>query len=162
MSESESQILHYTNGIYAGDLFISNIHREHKQRDWNIRRGGRSTPETLIMIDEYEVNYECKVILNINTILSSTQLTDEQIFHLYTNICDELANGPYRMYAFSTGYVYFGRYNNDDSLKFNFILNSRLLLDSQNKILPKSQHRDKIYEIVKQVALNQILTIVSK
>jgi hypothetical protein len=161
MSESESNIVHYINGIYAGDLFISKINREYKQRDWNIRRGGRSTPETLTMIDEYEVNYECKVILNLNTIWNSTRLTDEKIFHLYTRICDELASGPYRMYPFSTGYIYFGRLDTDDFLKFNFILNPRLLLDKQKKILPKCQHRDKVYEIVKEIASYQILAIVN-
>jgi len=161
MSEYESNILKYSNGIYAGDLFISNINREQKQRDWNIRRGGRSTPETLIMINEYEVNYECKVTLNINTICNSFQLTNEQTFLLYTRICDELSNGPYKMYPFSTSYSYFGQLDNNNFLKFNFVLNPRLLLDNQKKILPKYQHRDKVYDIVKEVALHQILSVVN-
>jgi hypothetical protein len=161
MSEYESKILHYSNGIYAGDLFISKIHREHKQRDWNIRRGGRSTPETLLMIDEYEVNYECKVTLNMNTILNSFRLTNEQIFRLYTHVCDELANGPYQMYPFSTSYLYFGRLDNDDFLKFNFVLNPRLLLDNQGKVLSKSQHREKVYQIVTDVVSRHILSFVN-
>jgi hypothetical protein len=161
MSQCESNILNYSNGIYAGDLFISKINREHKQRDWNIRRGGRSTPETLIMINDYEVNYECKVILNLNRILNSFQLTNEQIFILYTRICDELSNEPYKMYPFSTSYSYFGRIDNNDFLKFNFILNPRLLLDNQQKYLSKYQHHDQVYEVVKEVALHHISSLVN-
>jgi hypothetical protein len=161
MSEYESNILHYFNGIYAGDLFVSKDKREHKQRDWNIRRGGRSTPETLMMIDDYEVNYECKVSLDLNTLQNNFRLTNEQFFLLYTRVCDELSNGPYKMYPFSTSYVYFGRLTNEDCLKFDFILNPRLLVDNQQKLLPKCQHRERVYDIVKQVTSHHILSFVN-
>jgi hypothetical protein len=149
MSQYESKIFNYFNGIYAGDLFISKIDQKHKQRDWNIRRGGRSTPETLLMINEYQVNYECKIILNINLF----QLTNEQIFMLYTRICDELANGPYKMYPFATSYVYFSRSDdNDNFLKFNFVLNPQLLVNNEKHLLSKCQHSEKVYNIVKEIA----------
>jgi hypothetical protein len=158
MSQYESNILHYSNGIYAGDLFISTTNREHKQRDWNIRRGGRSTPETLLMIEKYKVNYECKIILNI----SSFQLTNEQIFHIYTRICDDLSSGPYKMYPFSTNYVYFSQSDdNNNFLKLNVVLNPQLLMDDKNCLLPKCQHREKVYEIVKDIANYHILSFVS-
>jgi hypothetical protein len=158
MSQYESNIFNYSNGIYAGDLFISKLDGKHKQRDWNIRRGGRSTPETLTMINEYDVNYECKVILNID----SFQLTSKQVFLVYTRVCDELSNGPYKMYPFSTSYMYFGRSDNTNNvLKFNFVLNSRLLVDKHQNLLPKCQHRDKVYEIVNDVANHHILAFVN-
>ena len=161
MSEGECSILHYTNGIYAGDLFLSKVHREHKQRDWNIRRGGRSTPETLILTNEYQVNYECKVTLNVNTIVDSIRLTNEEFFLLYTRICDELANGPYHIYPFSTSYSYFSRMDDDYVLKFDLIINPRLLVDDQKNPLVKSKQRDQIYQIVTHVASEQILAIVN-
>jgi len=159
MSEYESKKFNYFNGVYAGDLFISKEKREHKQRDWNIRRGGRSTPETLIMFDNYQVNYECKVILNLNTICNSIQLTNEELFKLYTNVCDELANGVYKMYPFSTSYAYFGQTNDGDFLKFNFIVNPFLLVDNQQKLLPKDQHRERVYNIVKEIISHHIYFI---
>jgi hypothetical protein len=156
MSEYESKKLNYSNGIYAGDLFVSKSKREYKQRDWNIRRGGRSTPETLIMFNEYQVNYECKVIINLNTIINSIRLTNEQLFYLYTNICDELANGLYKMYPFSTSYAYFGQTDDDDYLRFNFIVDPSLLVNNQQEVLSKSEHRDKVYEIVKQITSHHV------
>jgi hypothetical protein len=65
------------------------------------------------------------------------------------------------MYPFSTGYVYFGQLDNNKFLKFNFILNPCLLVDNQQKCLSKYQYRDKIYEIVKEIASYHILSIVN-
>ncbi len=89
--------------------------------------------EHFIMFDNYQVNYECKVILHLNTIFNSTQLINKQLFYLYTNICDELANGLYQMHPFPTTYVYFGQTNDGDFLKFNFIVNPFLLVDNQKQ-----------------------------
>jgi len=85
------------------------------------------------MFDNYQVNYECKVILHLNTIFNSTQLINKQLFYLYTNICDELANGLYQMHPFPTTYAYFGQTNDGDFLKFNFIVNPFLLVDNQKQ-----------------------------
>ena len=162
MSQYESNELNYFNGIYAGDLFISKDKRKYKQRDWNIRRGGRSTPETLIMFEKYNVNYECKVTLHLNKIFNSIQLTNEQIFYLYTNICDQLSNGIYKMYPFSTSYAYFGQTDDNNSfLKFNFIINPHLFMDNQHNILPKNQHREHVYNIVKEIISQQIHLIIN-
>ena len=146
MSEYESDKLDYFNGVYAGDLFLSKNHREHKQRDWNIRRGGRSTPETLTMLENFQVNYECKVMIELNAI----RLTNEQFFNLYTRVCDDLAHGKYHIYFFSTGYAYFGQSNEGDFLKFDLIINPTLLVDDQDRILPKDQHQQRVYQIVKE------------
>ncbi|CAF0871580.1 unnamed protein product [Rotaria sordida] len=45
MIDLEATEFGYMNGLYAGDLFITKD-GQLKQRDWNIRRGGRSSPET--------------------------------------------------------------------------------------------------------------------
>lgn len=146
MSEYESNEFHYYNGVYAGDLFVSKGHREHKQRDWNIRRGGRSTPETLTMFDNYQVNYECKITIELNAI----RLTNEQFFHLYTRVCDDLAHGKYQIYPFSTAYAYFGQSDEGDFLKFDLIINPTLLVNEHEQILSKDQHREQVYQIVQQ------------
>jgi hypothetical protein len=161
MSEYESKKLNYSNGVYAGDLFISKGKREHKQRDWNIRRGGRSTPEALIMFANYQINYECKVTLDLNRIYNSIQLTNKQFFNLYTNICNELANGIYQMYPFSTSYAYFGQTNDGDFLKFDLILNPFLLRDNQEKFLLKDQHRKQVYGIVQEILSRYIYSIIN-
>jgi hypothetical protein len=155
MSEYESKKFNYSNGVYAGDLFISNMKREHKQRDWNIRRGGRSTPETLTMVENYQVNYECKVTLHLNTILDSIRLTDKQLFILYTNICDELSNGLYKMYPFSTNYAYFGQTDDGD------FLNPLLFTDNQGKLLPKYQQRERVYDTVRHITSRHIRLILN-
>ena len=162
MSEYESNRLDYRSGVYAGDLFLCKGKREHKQRDWNIRRGGRSTPETLIMFDEYQVNYECKVTINLSTIANATRLTNEQFFELYTHVCDQLACGPYKIYPFSTGYAYFGQTETEDFLKFNMIINPSLLVDEQQQVLAKWQHRAKMFDIVENILSNYLRSRLNK
>ncbi len=49
--------------LYADNLFIT-LNNEYKQRDRNIRRGGRSTIETLVMLGE--PNYEAEAETNIS------------------------------------------------------------------------------------------------
>ena len=162
MSEYESTRLEYRRGVYAGDLFLCKGKREHKQRDWNIRRGGRSTPETLIMFDEYQVNYECKTVVNLTPTDRSTRLTSEQFFELYTHVCDQLARGPYKIYSFSTGYVYFGQTETEDFLKFNLIIHPSLLVDEQQQVLAKWQHRAKVFDIVQDIVSNYLRLLANK
>jgi len=161
MSEYEANRLKYFNGVYAGDLFLSQNQHEHKQRDWNIRRGGRSTPETLIMFDEYEYNYECKIMIQLNTILDSIRLTNEQLFELYTSVCNDLANGIYKIYSFSTSYAYFGQTETDDFLKFNLIINPSLFNNNGTVRLSKDQHRDEVYKIVKEIISRHVNTLIA-
>ena len=156
MSEYESKKLNYSNGVYAGDLFLSKTNREHKQRDWNIRRGGRSTPETLVILDNYQVNYECKVMIDLRTLLQSIRLTAKQLFELYTLVCNDLTNGIYRIYPFSTTYAYFGQAEEYDFLKFNLVINPNLLFEKQEKVFSKDQHREQVYQIVKGIISQHI------
>ncbi|CAF1125064.1 unnamed protein product [Rotaria sordida] len=144
MSQTEAKLLHYPSGIYAEDLFLLKINQEYKQRDWNIGRGGRSTPKTLTMIEKYAVNYECKLLIDIYFY----QLTNEEIFEIYTRICDDLSTGPYEIHPFSTGYVDFSRFDRKNFLKFNLIVNLNLLVNQDNHLLSKSQHRNKVKELL--------------
>ena len=73
MVKCESLELGYANGIYAGDLFVTKDGCL-KQRDWNIRRGGRSSPESLIIFGM--PNYETKVILPLEDFHLNKKLTN--------------------------------------------------------------------------------------
>ena len=135
----EAELFSYRNGIYAGDLFITR-QREYKQRDWNIRRGGRSTPETLIMLGK--PNYEAKTSISIDN-----ELSCDRLFDLYTNVCDRLTREPYHMYPFSTGYCYFCKSTTPSLLRIKMLVDPSRLLDEKGNQLPKNQHREKINKI---------------
>ena len=82
----EAEHFEYKNGIYAGDIFM-NAKNEYKQHDWNIRRGGRSTPESLVMLGQ--PNYQLKVNVAIDK-----DLSNEAFLELYTKFCDRLTQPP--------------------------------------------------------------------
>ena len=83
MVNLESSEFDYRNGIYAGDLFITKDNY-HKQRDWNIRRSGRSSPESLIIFGM--ANYETKIIISLNDFNLNKIYNNIQLYHIYTNI----------------------------------------------------------------------------
>ncbi|CAF0878760.1 unnamed protein product [Rotaria sordida] len=139
----EAEPFSYKNGIYAGDVFIT-VKNEYKQRDWNIRRGGRSTPETLIMLGE--PNYEAKANISIEQ-----ELTCEELFDLYTNVCDRLTHAPNYMYPFSTAYCHFGKSVVPNFLRINVLVNPQQLMCENGTKLPKNKHRQKINNIIKQI-----------
>ena len=139
----EAEPFSYRNGIYAGDLFITRQH-EYKQRDWNIRRGGRSTPESLIILGE--PNYEAQVNISI-----SKELTSDRLFDLYTHVCDRLTRAPFHMYPFSTAYCYFCKSVKPDFLRIKVLVNPNRLLDEQGVPLPKKQCRKKINDIAQKL-----------
>lgn len=141
----------YRNGIYAGDLFVTKDGR-HKQRDWNIRRGGRSSPESLVIFGM--PNYETKVTIPMADFSLNKQLTPVELFHLYTDVCQHLLN-DYGMYIFSSGFGYCGRDNPDkDYLKFNVLVHPKWLVkegDHGQKIkLARSNYRQKVEQIVRE------------
>jgi hypothetical protein len=149
----EAEPFSYRHGIYAGDLFI-NRHREYKQRDWNIRRGGRSTPESLIMFGE--PNYEAKV-----NIFVQENLSNERLFDLYTNVCDRLTHAPYLMYPFSTSYCYFGKSVTPNFLRFNFLVNPHRIVDEHGQQLQKNQHGRTSHDIIRKIVDNELQMIVT-
>ncbi|CAF4922820.1 unnamed protein product [Rotaria sp. Silwood1] len=144
----EAEPFSYRNGIYAGDIFVT-VKNEYKQRDWNIRRGGRSTPESLIMLDES--NYETKVNISIQQ-----ELTCEKLFDLYTNVCDRLTDAPNYMYPFSTAYCYFCKSAVPNFLRINVLVDPQRLIDENGTKLPKNKHRQKVNNIVKQIVDDEL------
>jgi len=144
----------YTNGIYAGDLFVTKDGC-HKQRDWNIRRGGRSSPESLIIFGM--PNYETKVTISLDDFGLNKKLTNIELFRLYTKICQHLLD-DYGMYIFSSGFGYCGKDNDEyDYLKFNILVHPKWLVTMDkngDKVkLPRCKHREKVTEIVTDITM---------
>lgn len=153
MVSIESKEFSYRNGIYAGDLFISKDGR-HKQRDWNIRRGGRSSPEALTIFGI--PNYETKIILSMKDFQLNKTFSSLQLFRIYTQICQQLYD-DYGIYVFSTGYGYCCKDDeNEDLLKFNVLIHPKWLKidQTENPNLPRSQYRQRTQEIVRKTAEN--------
>ncbi len=144
----------YRNGIYAGDLFVTKDGR-HKQRDWNIRRGGRSSPESLVIFGM--PNYETKVTIALSDFDFNGKMNKIELFHLYTQICAHLSN-DYGMYIFSSGLGYCCKDDEEnDYLKFNILIHPKWLfnIDSngQKQKLPRSEHRNKVTEIIRDITI---------
>jgi hypothetical protein len=142
----------YKNGIYAGDLFVTKDGR-HKQRDWNIRRGGRSSPESLVIFGMS--NYETKVTLPMSDFGLNGKMNNIELFHLYTQICQRLSD-DYGMYIFSSGLGYCGKDDEEcDYLKFNILIHPKWLVgvdsNGQKQKLPRSEHRNKVTEIIQEI-----------
>lgn len=155
MIKYESLELGYANGIYAGDLFVTKDGCL-KQRDWNIRRGGRSSPESLIIFGM--PNYETKVILCLEDFDLNKKLTNLELFRLYTKICRCLLE-DYGMYIFSSGFGYCGKDDEEKNcLKFNVLVHPKWLTKTAkngDKIqLPRCEYRQKVTEIIREITMN--------
>jgi hypothetical protein len=145
----------YYNGIYAGDLFVTKDGR-HKQRDWNIRRGGRSSPESLIVFGM--PNYETKVTISMADFSCNHRFNNVELFHLYTQICQHLLD-DYGMYIFSSALGYCGKDNqHNDYLKFNLLVHPKWLTKVDRhggKIkLLRCEYRSKMEQIVRDITMN--------
>jgi len=152
MVSFEASEFGYKNGIYAGDLFVTKDGR-HKQRDWNIRRGGRSSPESLVIFGM--PNYETKVTLSMVDFELNKKMNNIELFHLYTKICLRLSN-DYGMYIFSSGLGYCCKDDEEnDYLKFNILIHPKWLVNidshGQKQKLPRSEHRTKVIEIIREI-----------
>ena len=144
----------YYNGIYAGDLFVTKDGR-HKQRDWNIRRGGRSSPESLIIFGM--PNYETKVTLSMEEFKLNKKFNAQELFEVYTQICQRLLD-DYGMYVFSSGYGYCCQDDKEmDCLKFNILVHPKCLVENGEKgetiKIKRSQHRQKVEDIIRATTL---------
>ncbi|CAF0879990.1 unnamed protein product [Rotaria sp. Silwood1] len=153
MVKLEASEFGYTNGIYAGDLFVTKDGR-HKQRDWNIRRGGRSSPESLIIFGM--PNYETKVNLSLADYGLNKKLNNIELFRIYTKICQCLLD-DYDMYVFSSAFGYCGKDDEkNDYLKFNILVHPKRLAkfdqNGQKMILSRCQHKERATEIIKEIA----------
>ncbi|CAF3687010.1 unnamed protein product [Adineta steineri] len=140
----------YKNGIYAGDLFITKDN-QHKQRDWNIRRGGRSSPESMTIFGM--ANYETKLTLHMNDFGVDGKMNKLELFRLYTNVC-ELLSQDYGMYTFSSAFGYCCKDSaKGDILTFNILVHPKVLTHGdqhgQKQTLPKREHRAKVLELIR-------------
>ena len=154
MVNLESSEFNYKNGIYAGDLFLTKDGC-HKQRDWNLRRGGRSSPESLIIFGM--PNYETKVLLLLKDFGLNEKFTNIQLFRIYTKICQCLLD-DYGMYIFSSGYGYCGKDNNkNDFLKFNILVHPKWLVkydkNGEQIKLSRCEYRNKVTEIIRDTTI---------
>jgi len=139
------------NGIYAIGLLVT-VEGHIKQRDWNIRRGGRSGPETLAMFGI--PLYETSVAMMLNDFGINFDLTNVQLFRLYTNVCEQLVH-EHHMYIISSAYGYCGKDYSDskksnDFLKFDILINIKYLVDENGQILSKCNHRQKVKNIIRE------------
>jgi hypothetical protein len=151
MVNLESSEFGYKNGIYAGDLFVTKDSC-HKQRDWNIRRGGRSSPESLIIFGM--PNYETKVTLALGEFDLNKKYNNVELFRIYTQICQCLLD-DYGMYIFSSGFGYCGKDDvENDYFKFNILVHPKWLVkldkNGEKVKLPRCEYRDKVTEIVRE------------
>ncbi|CAF1127421.1 unnamed protein product [Adineta steineri] len=140
----------YKNGIYAGDLFVTKDN-QHKQRDWNIRRGGRSSPESMTIFGM--ANYETKLILHMNDFGVDGEMNKLELFLLYTNVCERLSQ-DYGMYTFSSAFGYCCKDSaKGDTLTFNILVHPKVLTHGdqhgQKQTLPKREHRAKVLELIR-------------
>jgi hypothetical protein len=146
----------YKNGIYAGDLFVTKDGR-HKQRDWNIRRGGRSSPESLAAFGI--PTYETKVTLSMADFGLDGKMNNVELFRLYTQICQRLSD-EYGMYVFSSGFGYCCKdQERGDHMKFEIMIHPKWLstiddINGQKQKLPRSEHRNKVTEIIRETIKN--------
>ncbi|CAF3764191.1 unnamed protein product [Rotaria magnacalcarata] len=125
MVDLEATEFGYRNGIYAGDLFITKD-AQLKQRDWNIRRGGRSSPETLIIFGM--PNYETKVTLHMSDLGLDGKMNNLELFQTYTHICAQLSK-DYGIYTFSSPFGYYGKSSDHgDTLKFQLLIHPKFLV----------------------------------
>ncbi len=150
----EASEFDYYNGIYAGDLFLTKDGR-YKQHDWNIRRGGRSSPESFVIFGI--PTYETKVTLMLSDIGLHGQLNNVDLFRVYKQTCERLSN-DYGMYVLSTTYGYFGKDDEkSDFLKFNIIVHPKWLFNidnnGQKQNLTRSEHRKEVVKIIRATAI---------
>ncbi|CAF1496242.1 unnamed protein product [Didymodactylos carnosus] len=156
MVSIEAEPLSYKNGTYSADLFVTAAN-ELKVRDWNLRRGGHSAPESLIIFGM--PNYEMKMTLYLKDLGSSFQFTDVQLFQVYTRICELLVN-EYSMYVINTGLGYCGKLDSkgNDFLKFHVLVHPKSFINAADgKPLPQRKHPDKATELVRAAASKILL-----
>ncbi|CAF3179221.1 unnamed protein product, partial [Rotaria sp. Silwood2] len=121
-----------------------------KQRDRNIRRGGRPSLETLTVFGL--TNYETKMVLHLSDFANDGKMTKLELFRIDTLICERLA-ADYGMYIISSGYGYCCKDNNKrDFLKFNVLVHPKWLITinrhEQKQTLARYKHCNSVTELV--------------
>ncbi|CAF1295064.1 unnamed protein product [Adineta steineri] len=99
-------------------------------------------------------NYETKVTISMSDFELNGKMNNIELFRLYTQICQYLSNN-YGMYIFSTGLGYCCKDDDEnDFLKFNILIHPKWLVNidknGQKQKLPRSEHRNKVTEIIRE------------
>jgi len=152
MTALEAVEFSYSNGIYAGDLFITK-EGNHKQHDWNIRRSARAPSESLIIFGM--PNYFSIIRLPMADFGRDRQLNNIEMFRVYNQICDCLVN-EYGIYVTNTSFGYCGKGRWNDVLRFHVITHPKWLVDTEDneqplQHLPNSEHQHKMTELVRGI-----------
>ena len=166
MVKIEAEPLSYRNGTYSADLFVTSSN-ELKLRDWNLRRGGHSAPESLIVFGM--PNYEMKMVFYLKDFgHHDFQFTAVQLFQIYTRTCEILVN-EHSMYVINTGLGYCGKLDSkgNDFLKFQVLVHPNSFIDAatttdgvERKPLPQRDHPARATELVR-AAVSKILLAVN-
>ena len=165
MVKIEAEPLSYRNGTYSTDLFITS-NNELKLRDWNLRRGGHSAPESLIIFGM--PNYEMKMTFYLKDFgQCDFHFNAVQLFQIYTRMCEILVN-EHSMYVFNTGLGYCGKLDSkgNDFLKFHVLVHPNSFIDaaaaatdgSKGKPIPERDHPDRATELVRTVVSKLLLS----
>lgn len=131
----------YRNGVLAGDVMV----RENGQfvfHDYNFRRGGRSTPEALIAIEDNVGLFEVQLKIDHSTGLPDVK-SNEELFEYYTQTCARLS-GDFGITPFSTSFGYFGYGDGSHPfMKLKLLVPMELLQDQ-----PRTAHSEVVQKLV--------------
>ena len=161
MVKIEMEPLSYRNGTYSADLFVTSDN-ELKLRDWNLRRGGHSAPESLIIFGM--PNYEMKMTFYLKDFdQCKCHFTAVQLFQIYTHICDILVN-KHGICMINTGLGYCGKLDSkgNDFLKFHVLVHPSAFIDygtgnAEGKPVPYREHPDRTTDLVRAVVAKVLL-----
>lgn len=122
----------YRNGVLAGDLF----QREDgtfAQHDYNLRRGGRSVPESITAL-EPEGWFDGSIQIS----LTEASVSPGKIINAYHQICERLVEQGVLPYA--TGLAYGDNREPSNVRTFKILRKMESLVDEDNNPLPRDQH----------------------
>lgn len=130
----------YSNGIFSADAFIT-PEKHIVFHDYNYRRGGRSTPESVIVFYPNQGFFEAQIIIHSGDGISIPK-DNRQLFRLYTQTCQKLFDQG--IIPFSTSFGYFGKNpHGDNFLKFKLLVPVPLLTT------PRFSHLEEVCQLVK-------------
>lgn len=131
----------YHNGILAGDIFAL-ADGQLRQHDWNLRRGGRSVPETIIML---EPGGWLEAQVEVDLTAYADRFNTESLYELYTTVCTELMKQG--VYPFSSSFGYFGVDHGNVFIKLKLMAPMSIFLD----IVPRSGQLEFMRDMVTSI-----------
>ncbi|MEN9328634.1 MAG: hypothetical protein RI947_1442 [Candidatus Parcubacteria bacterium] len=131
----------YHNGILAGDIFAL-ADGQLRQHDWNLRRGGRSVPETIIMFENggwFEAQIE------VDLTAYADRFDAESLYELYSVVCADLMERG--IYPFATSFGYFGMHHGNIFIKLKLMVPMNMFLG----IVPRSDQLQFVRDLATEV-----------